>query len=190
MRKANSLEKTLMLGKTEGKRRRGRQRMRWLGGINESMDMSLSKLRKTVKDGKAWQAAVQGVSKSWTGPKRLNNNTTIKETILQFKKKSLMKKKVNCDGVSEVWRAWGQEAVLLHIRVSLGWCSSLARWILGLGKGLVHDSKSWGSSLLQHLESQVYRHFFTALTQHNSQVQPKSCPDAGSLFPCCLEYFF
>ena len=84
MRKANSLEKTLMLGKTEGKRRRGRQRMRWLGGINESMDMSLSKLRKTVKDGEAWQAAVQGVSKSWTGPKRLNNNTTIKETILQF----------------------------------------------------------------------------------------------------------
>ena len=84
MRKANSLEKTLMLGKTEGKRRRGRQRMRWLGGINESMDMSLIKLRKTVKDGEAWQAAVQGVSKSWTGPKRLNNNTTIKETILQF----------------------------------------------------------------------------------------------------------
>ena len=84
MRKANSLEKTLMLGKTEGKRRRGRQRMRWLGGINESMDMSLSKLRKTVKDREAWQAAVQGVSKSWTGPKRLNNNTTIKETILQF----------------------------------------------------------------------------------------------------------
>ena len=64
MRKANSLEKTLMLGKTEGKRRRGRQRMRWLGGINESMDMSLSKLRKIMKDRETWHAAVQRVTKS------------------------------------------------------------------------------------------------------------------------------
>ena len=115
MRRVDSLEKTLMLGRIGGRRRRGRQRMRWLDGITDSMGMSLSKLREFVMDKEAWRAAVHGVAKSWN---RLRDWTELNWVI--FDKPEMYHLLISQQNL------WQGSSLVIHFRSHFIWrCHSL-----------------------------------------------------------------
>ena len=130
MQRADSLEKTLLLWKTEGRRRRGQQRVRWLDSITDSMKMSLSKLQEMVKEREAWYATVHGVAKSWTWLSKLISEIQLTVTILSKWEWTLTDAGILWAGGP---RSFPPEFLLQTL--SMGWAGLLTAWQLGSKKG-------------------------------------------------------